>query len=112
MISKFTSQIQVRCASFLHSQSVEIPTIPHRISLLRVWRSNQSIINPEYSLEKTLMLGKIEGKRRRALQSMRWSGSITDSMNVCLSKLWEKVEDRGSWRATVHGGRRVIHDRR
>ena len=110
MISKFSSQIQVRCASFLHSQSVEIPTIPHRISLLGVWRSNQSIINPEYSLEKTLMLGKIEGKRKRALQSMRRSGSIIDSMNVCLSKLWEKVEDKGSWGATVHGGRRVIHD--
>ena len=93
--------------------------------LLRVpWtagRSNQSIlreINPEYSLEglmlklklqyssqlmqrpgslkKTLMLGKIEGKKRRGQQRMEWSNSITDSMDMNLSKLWERVEDRGA----------------
>ena len=54
------------------------------------------------SLEKTLMLGKIEGKRRRGQQRMRWLDSITDSMDVNLSKLWEIVEDRGSWHAIVH----------
>ena len=91
-------------------------------------RSNQSIlkeINPEYSLEglmlklklwyfghllqrahsleKTLMLGKTEGKRRREPQRMRWLDTITDSMDTNLSQLWEIVEDRGAWRAAAHG---------
>ena len=90
------------------------------------WRSNQSILkdtNPEYSLEglmlkfqyfghlmqrpdsleKTLMLGKIEGKRRRGRQRMRLLDSIADSADMNLSRLWEVVEDRGTWCATVHG---------
>ena len=54
-------------------------------------------------IEKTLMLGKIEGKRRREWQRMRWLDSIIDSMDMNLSKLWEMVRNRGDWCAAVHG---------
>ena len=83
------------------------------------WRSKQSIlkeINPEYALEglllklklqyfghlMTLMLGKIEDKRRRGWQRVRWLDTITNSMYMNLSKLQEIAEDRGAWHATIH----------
>ena len=56
-----------------------------------------------WGINKTLMLGKIEAKRRRGQRRIRWLDSITDSMSMNLSKLWERVEDRGAWYAAVHG---------
>ena len=101
----------------------------------RARRSNQSIlkeINPKYSLEglilklklqyfgqltqradsleKTLMLGEIEGKRKRGPQRMRWLNGVISLMDMSLSKLQERVKNRDAWHAAVHGLQRVGHD--
>ena len=74
-----------------------------RLSLKLKFQYFGYLIQRANSLEKTLMLGKTEGKRRRGPRRMRWLDSITDSMDTNLSRLQQTVEDRGAWHATAHG---------
>ena len=99
--------ILVATRNVVHNQSILEETSPEYslegLMLKLKLRYFGQLMWRTVSLEKTLMLGKIEGRRKRRWQRMRWLDSTINSMDMNLSKLWERVKDRKSWHATVHG---------
>ena len=86
------------------------PNVTHIVVVQSLWTTRVGVcqlfghlMQRDMSLEKALVLGKFEGRRRRGQQRMRWLDGITDSVNVSLSRLWETVKDRKTWHAAVHG---------
>ena len=84
-------------------REINLEYLLERLMLKLKLRCFCHLVQTADSLEKSLVLGKIEGRRRRGCQRMRWLDGITDAMNMNLGKLWEMVRDRETWRAAIHG---------
>ena len=84
-------------------REINLEYLLERLMLKLKLRCFGHLVQTADSLEKSLVLGKIEGRRRRGCQRMRWLDGITDAMNMNLGKLWEMVRDRETWRAAIHG---------
>ena len=87
-----------KCSNF---STLSSTLVIFHLNVCEVWNFNLHLCND--SLEKTLMLGKIEGRMRRGWQRMRWLDGIIDSIDTSMSKLWDRVTDREAWHAAIHG---------